>query len=62
MTTKCDHKTTRVILTIENGVVIESRPVRTNEFTATIDCFVQILEKAGYIVARPHPALSKGSH
>ncbi|HBZ9864101.1 TPA: hypothetical protein MND73_000807 [Salmonella enterica subsp. houtenae] len=60
MATKCEHKRTQVILTIENGVVVESRTVRANEFTASIDCFVQMLEKAGYIVAHPHPALSKG--
>nr|WP_269837113.1 hypothetical protein [Enterobacter asburiae] len=59
MTTKDKHKRTRVLLTIENGVVIESRPVSENEFTATIGCFVQMLEKAGYIVALPHPALTK---
>lgn len=59
MAPKCKHKITQVILTIENGEVVCSRPVLANEFTATIDCFVQMLEKAGYIVAHPHPALSK---
>lgn len=45
MATKCKHKRTQVILTIENGEVVCSRPVLANEFTATINSFFRCWEK-----------------
>lgn len=54
-----EHKQTRIVLTIESGQVINSQPVRENEFIASVDCFVQMLEKAGFIVAQPHPAFNQ---
>jgi hypothetical protein len=52
------HQKTRVLLTIENGQVISSVPVRDDEFIGTTATFASLLKKAGYVVSTPHPAMN----
>ncbi|MFP7327434.1 hypothetical protein [Serratia marcescens] len=45
--------TGHVVVHIENGALIAFYPRRPNEITATLDAFVQMLRRAGWIVRTP---------
>ncbi|QIG29983.1 hypothetical protein [Leclercia adecarboxylata] len=48
-----EHGPIDVVLTIENGKVIHSRPVQGGEVTATLETFLWVAERAGYTVIPP---------
>lgn len=48
------HEAINVALTIENGVVINVRQIRENEFTASLDTFFWLAKRAGYKIIPPH--------
>lgn len=47
------HKKVQVVMTIENGQVIDTRKVRDNELIASMDTFFWMAEKAGYRIHAP---------
>ncbi|EAN1156641.1 hypothetical protein FC075_03470 [Salmonella enterica] len=47
------HKKVQVVMTIENGQVIDTRNVRDNELIASMDTFFCMAKKAGYKVIPP---------
>lgn len=47
------HNRTSVLLTIENGMVIHSRTVQSDEHVASLDAWIWIAESAGYKVIPP---------
>lgn len=47
------HNKIQVVLTIENGQVIDTRNVRDNELIASMDTFFWMAKKAGYQVIAP---------
>lgn len=47
------HEKVQVVMTIENGQVIDTRKVRDNELIATMDTFFWMAEKAGYRILAP---------
>ncbi|EAM7934383.1 hypothetical protein FGS43_22195 [Salmonella enterica] len=47
------HKKVQVVMTIENGQVINIRNVRNNELIASMDTFFWMAKKAGYKVIPP---------
>ncbi|HDU1549335.1 TPA: hypothetical protein REW71_000153 [Klebsiella pneumoniae] len=47
------HEKVQVVMTIENGKVIDTRKVRDNELIATMDTFFWMAEKAGYRIQPP---------
>ncbi|EAY2467221.1 hypothetical protein RO060_003427 [Salmonella enterica] len=47
------HKKVQVVMTIENGQVIDTRNVRDNELIASMDTFFWMAKKAGYQVIPP---------
>lgn len=48
------HKKVQVVMTIENGQVIDTRKVRDNELIASMDTFFWMAKKAGYQVIAPN--------
>ena len=48
-----EHGPIEVVLTIENGQVIHSRPVQKGEVTASLETFLWMAERAGYKVIPP---------
>lgn len=48
------HEKVQVVMTIENGQVIDTRKVRDNELIASMDTFFWMAKKAGYQVIAPH--------
>ncbi|AMQ58876.1 hypothetical protein RSM41_002900 [Klebsiella aerogenes] len=52
------HNKIQVVLTIENGQVIDTRNVRDNELIASMDTFFWMAKKAGYQVIPPAPGVS----
>lgn len=52
------HTKVNVLLTIENGQVVDTRSVRDDEFVGSLNTFVWMLRKAGYVVCEPHPAMN----
>lgn len=52
------HQKVRILITIENGIVIHSQHLRDDEFVGTTNTFVSLLKQAGYVVSTPHPAMS----
>jgi hypothetical protein len=44
------HEKVQVVMTIENGQVIDTRKVRDNELIASMDTFFWMAKKAGYQV------------
>jgi hypothetical protein len=59
MTTKINkepevvHQKTRVLLTIENGQVIDSRHIPDSELIGSMDVFFHLAKLAGYQVTAP---------
>ncbi|HAZ3608069.1 TPA: hypothetical protein J1067_003162 [Escherichia coli] len=49
------HEKVQVVMTIENGQVINTRKVHDNELIASMDTFLWIAKKAGYQVIAPDP-------
>lgn len=47
------HEKVQVVMTIENGQVIDTRKVRDNELIASMDTFFWMAKKAGYQVIPP---------
>ncbi|EOZ3692964.1 hypothetical protein ACQLNC_003362 [Klebsiella michiganensis] len=47
------HEKVQVVMTIENGQVIDTRKVRDNELIASMDTFFWMAKKAGYQVIAP---------
>ncbi|EDR7342199.1 hypothetical protein QE95_003935 [Salmonella enterica subsp. salamae] len=47
------HNRTSVLLTIENGMVIHSRTVQSNELVASFDTWIWTAEMAGFKVIPP---------
>jgi hypothetical protein len=47
------HQKTRVLLTIENGTVIDSRLIPDNELIGSMDVFFHLAKLAGYQVTVP---------
>lgn len=47
------HGPIGVVLTIENGEVIHSRPVQKGEITASLETFLWMAERDGYTVIPP---------
>ncbi|EBS6881379.1 hypothetical protein CB018_22455 [Salmonella enterica] len=47
------HKKVQVVMTIENGQVIDTRNVRDNELIASMDTFFWMAKKASYKVIPP---------
>ncbi|EAU9422201.1 hypothetical protein EOH98_23425 [Salmonella enterica] len=45
------HKKVQVVMTIENGQVIDTHNVRDNELIASMDTFFWMAKKAGYKVS-----------
>lgn len=52
------HQKCQIVLTIENGQVIDSRHIREEEFIGSLDTFIWMLKRAGYVVCEPHPAMN----
>lgn len=48
------HEKVQVVMTIENGQVIDTRKVRDNEMIASMDTFFWMAKKAGYQVIAPN--------
>lgn len=48
-----EHGPIDVVLTIENGKVIHSRPVQKGEVTASLETFLWMAERAGCTVIPP---------
>lgn len=48
------HEKVQVVMTIENGQVIDTRKVRDNELIASMDTFFWMAKKAGYQVIAPN--------
>ena len=48
------HEKVQVVMTIENGQVIDTRKVRDNELIASMDTFFWMARKAGYQVIAPN--------
>lgn len=48
-----EHGPIGVLLTIENGKVIHSRPVQKGEITASLETFLWMAERHGYTVIPP---------
>ncbi|WP_375600942.1 hypothetical protein ACAF59_08905 [Klebsiella aerogenes] len=47
------HNKIQIVLTIENGQVIDTRNVLDNELIASMDTFFWMAKKAGYQVIAP---------
>lgn len=47
-------------MTIENGLVIDTRKVRDNELIASMDTFFWMAKKAGYQVIAPNQEEASG--
>lgn len=47
------HEKVQLIMTIENGQVINTRKVHNNEMISSMDTFLWIAKKAGYQVIAP---------
>ncbi len=58
-TTAVTHNKIQIVLTIENGQVIDTRNVRDNELIASMDTFFWMAKKAGYQVIPPTPEISR---
>lgn len=43
----------QVVMTFENGVVVDSRPVRSDEITCSLETFFELAERQGYLVIHP---------
>lgn len=56
------HEKVQVVMTIENGQVIDSRKVRDNELIASMDTFFWMAKKAGYQVIAPHQEEISGTN
>ncbi|HHE5808359.1 TPA: hypothetical protein ACPE0E_004796 [Klebsiella michiganensis] len=48
------HEKVQVVMTIENGQVIDTRKVRDNELIASMDTFFWMAKKAGCQVIAPN--------
>ncbi|NTZ36173.1 hypothetical protein EXW94_18095 [Enterobacter sp. JMULE2] len=48
-----EHATFEVVLTIENGKVIDTRRVCKGEVTASFETFLWMAERAGYTITPP---------
>lgn len=53
------HNKIQVVLTIENGQVIDTRNVRDNELIASMDTFFWMAKKAGYQVIAPDSGVGR---
>ncbi|WGI52396.1 hypothetical protein QBX66_21575 [Salmonella enterica subsp. diarizonae serovar 48:i:z] len=53
ITPPVSHKKVQVVMTIENGQVINTRNVRDNELIASMDTFFWMARRAGYQVIPP---------
>ncbi|EHL4999443.1 hypothetical protein KDX17_004932 [Escherichia coli] len=49
------HEKMQIVMTIENGQVINTRKVHNNEMIASMDTVLWIAKKAGYQVIAPDP-------
>ncbi|ELE6992443.1 hypothetical protein QUG71_21705 [Enterobacter asburiae] len=47
------HEPVSIVLTIENGKVIHTRPVHNGEVTASLETFLWMAEQAGYTITPP---------
>lgn len=47
------HEKVQLIITIENGQVINTRKVHNNEMIASMDTFIRLAERAGYQITAP---------
>lgn len=56
------HEKVQVVMTIENGQVIDTRKVRDNELIASMDTFFWMAKKAGYQVIAPHQEEVSGTN
>lgn len=54
------HKKVQIVMTIENGLVIDTRKVRENELIASMDTFFWMAKKAGYQVIAPNQEEASG--
>lgn len=54
-----DNLNFTVVVSIENGKVTNTKPLRSGEIVASIEHFMQIARKAGYIVVSPEELLEK---
>lgn len=43
-------ETTQLLITLVNGVVVDSRPVQEGEITASIETFIELTERRGLLV------------
>ncbi|HBT7194914.1 TPA: hypothetical protein MCI55_001594 [Klebsiella pneumoniae] len=55
------HEKVQVVMTIENGQVIDTRKVRDNELIANMDTFFWMAKKAGYQVIAPNQEEASGT-
>ncbi|QHA85724.1 Rha family phage regulatory protein [Serratia rhizosphaerae] len=42
-----------LLITLENGVIVDSRPVQKGEVVASLDTFIELTERRGYLVIHP---------
>lgn len=56
------HEKVQVVMTIENGQVIDTRKVRDNELIASMDTFFWMAKKAGYQVIAPNQEETSGTN
>ena len=56
------HEKVQVVMTIENGKVIDTRKVRDNEMIASMDTFFWMAKKAGYQVIAPNQEETCGTN
>ncbi|MXF49399.1 hypothetical protein GR294_23175 [Raoultella sp. Lac2] len=56
------HEKVQVVMTIENGQVIDTRKVRDNELIASMDTFFWMAKKAGYQVIAPNQEGASGTN
>jgi len=55
-----EHGPIGIVLTIENGKVIHTRPVQNGEITASLEEFLWIARHAGYEVIPPKGGKDNG--
>nr|WP_115182776.1 Rha family phage regulatory protein [Serratia quinivorans] len=42
-----------LLITLENGAIVDSRPVQKGEVIASLDTFIELTERRGYLVIHP---------
>jgi hypothetical protein len=54
-----ENYSARIMLTIENGKVVDERMIRDGEILATLDTFIELAQRAGWYVTPNHNGVTK---